>query len=62
MQYRAAIEEQDFEFTKEWFTRNIDLGVRLFFGVEVSPSGYLIKDNQRPDIYKQYHACSVRGA
>jgi uncharacterized metal-binding protein len=62
MQYRAAIEQQNFQITQAWFTRYIGLGVRLFFGVEVTPSGHLIKDNQRPDLYKRYTAYSVRGA
>jgi hypothetical protein len=54
MKARARYEKTYWRMTDEFMEECFDLGIRLFFGVELDEDGDLVNDYQQPEFFDHY--------
>jgi len=54
MDFRASHEKLKHEFDTKFYYDCFKKGMRTFFGIECSSDGAIIRDNQNPEVYKEY--------
>ena len=62
LRYRAGVEGQDFSLSEQFFQTYLNLGARLFFGIEVDSEGNVLQDSRNPEAllaYRQRHVATA---
>ncbi len=56
MSARAEFEGVEWKMPNKFMQDKFNAGCREFFGVRVDEAGDLIRDQQKPEFFKRYHA------